>query len=74
MGREADQPDDKLEKAAPGSLDGKIELSLDVGHSEEPDSGPEDGLEDKKARFSFKRDERQFEVLCYDVMGGDSER
>ena len=48
--------------------------SVDIETSEEPDYGSEDGLVDKKARFSFKREERIFEILCYDVMSSDSER
>ena len=70
-GDEAHQPYNGLDNAAPESLDRKTEGDLDIENSDEPDYGPEDGLEDKSARFQLERNGRLFEVLCYDVMRSD---
>lgn len=69
---EGDEGTENEEQEIQGTV-GKSEESDDVGKSDqvEPDYGPEDGLEDKMARFSFKSNGALFEVLCYDVASDD---
>lgn len=74
IGEESDEattPDNELDPDIVERVRGKSESNDDDRNSEhdEPDYGPEDGLEDKMARFSFQSDGGLFEVLCYDVAG-----
>jgi hypothetical protein len=72
---EGTTPNNELDQEIQGNVGGKSEGNDDIGNSEqdEPEYGPEDGLEDKMARFSFQSDERLMEVRCYDVVSGKVE-